>query len=930
MPLSRAARARHGKDEGVTNGSVASAHRGAARRRSRPVWIGTTRIGGEGHVAIEARIAEGAHTEIGLAAKLESAGADLVCIACHDPDGVRRLAELAPTLSLPAVADIANCDPALATAAAQAGARALWFRPPADDDDAALGEMAAVARQYSCALGLVIDEESPIDANAVSLDQALARHAVVQAARLQALGFPDFIVALRMHDPALMAATARAIARAGDFPLALSVGRSQSGTRQAADASSAMAMGLPLLMGVGDLVCLSSGPDPAGDVHVTVSALRALGLRPKGVSVSADPAFLSQRPDAAKIATLLEERTSHIARTIDIRLAGRGAASETALNAHLVVPPGAAPDSNAAYGMRISGPVERDRAMDAVVDELAGLVEETAGAIDARDLEGLVADLARRAGAFRDCPPETALLWARLAVALRHAFRGRPARFVWGHPEGAALHARLTGKRDPWQLPQPAGVPMEAEPDAAAAAISIAMGLAAADRTAGIASNVVAILDKASFDAGSAYEAMRAAGTEGADVTIVLVDPEGGEEGLPAGIGSQLSGIISSRPFLALREIGSRIARQLPGPSYTLIKRMEEFGRGLATGGTLFEELGLYYVGPVAGRSLGTMLPVLGNLRRTRIKTSVLLHVVGSARTRVRKRAEGEMPPTALGGWFADAARDDSRIALVVAGDMPGIADLSRRLPGRFHRVGSAARHGLGLAWGFAAGGLHPYMLLDRRGFWRSAGEQAREIVRLRLPICFVVDLMKGHAPEPWLDAPPLDLEAVPGFIVLLAADAGELARMLAFARTVPGQPVLVGHAGGEPVFPDTADAPVEPGRGRILARGSDIAILAIGRGVAIAAQARATLADKGISVTVADARFAQPLDGDLAASLFAAHRGLIVLDDPGMAGGIAAGAVDALSKAGGPDFRTRLRVVGVGRGSVRDTLAAAGDILAP
>ena len=909
----------------MTNGSVASAHRGAARRRSRAVWIGTTRIGGEGHVAIEARIAEGAHTEIGLAAKLETAGADLVCIACPDADGVRRLAELAPTLSLPAVADIASCDPALATAAAQAGARALWFRPPGDDD-AALGEMAAVARQYSCALGLVIDEESPIDANAVSLDQALARYAVVQAARLQELGFPDFIVALRMHDPALMAATARAIARAGDFPLALSVGRSQSGSRQAADASSAMAMGLPLLMGVGDLICLSSGPDPAGDVHVTVSALRALGLRPKGVSVSADPAFLSQRPDAAKIATLLEERTSHIARTIDIRLAGRGAASETALNAHLVVPPGAAPDSNAVYGMRISGPLERDRAMEAVVDELTGLVEETAGAIDARDLEGLVADLARRAGAFRGSPPETALLWARLAVALRHAFRGRPARFVWGHPEGAALHARLTGKRDPWQLPQPAGVPMEAEGDSAAAAISIAMGLAAADRVAGIASSVVAILDKASFDAGSAYEAMRAAGTEGANVIIVLVDPEGGEEGLPAGIGSQLSGIISSRPFMALREIGSRIARQLPGPSYTLIKRMEEFGRGLATGGTLFEELGLYYVGPVAGRSLGTMLPVLGNLRRTRVKTSVLLHVVGSART--RKRADAATPPAALGGWLADAARDDSKIALVVAGDMPGIADLSRRLLGRFHRVGAAARHGMGLALGFAAGGLHPYVLLDRRGFWRSAGEQAREIVRLRLPICFVVDLMKGHAPEPWLDAPPLDLEAVPGFVVLLASDAGELARMLAFARGVPGQPVLVGHAGGEPVFAD--ESPVELGRGRILAKGSDIAILAIGRGVAIAAQARAALADKGISVTIADARFAQPHDGDLAASLFASHRGLIVLDDPGMAGGIAVGTVDALSKAGGPDFRGRLRVVPVGRGSVRDTVAAAGDILAP
>ena len=192
---------------------------------------------------------------------------------------------------------------------------------------------------------------------------------------------------------------------------------------------------------------------------------------------------------------------------------------------------------------------------------------------------------------------------------------------------------------------------------------------------------------------------------------------------------------------------------------------------------------------------------------------------------------------------------------------------------------------------------------------------------------------MHGHAPEPWLDAPPLNLEAVPGFMVMTASDDGELARMLTFARSVANQPVLIGYPGRGtsarvPVSPPPAEIGLEIGRGRVLVAGTDIAILAAGRGVATASLAHESLAESGVSLTLADARFTQPLDADLVNFLFASHKGLIVLDDPVMAAGMAGAVVEILSKSGRPDFRHRLRIVASGRGGARDIAAAAMEIV--
>jgi len=939
-------------ENGVAEGKVVRVNKRPSRRRSTPIWFGAVRVGGAGAVAIEARIPDRAAPvgtgdddafEIELARRLEAAGADLICRSCHSPQSVRAIARLAPVLSVPLLADIGECDPGLAAAAAEAGAHAVWFKPPTDQDDARLAELVAVGREFGCELGLVIGDDSDLRGiKSISFEQALARYAVVQAERMKSLGAKNFIVALRIGDPVLMAATVRAISHASDFPIALSVGAFRGGTRDAPEASSTMAMGLPLLMGVGDLVCLSAGPDPTMDVHVAVSALRSLGLRRRGVSVVADPAFLRQHPEAARIATMLEERVNHVIHTIDVRLAGGPSAGTNGLKASLSDPSPVAQWSEERFKMRISGTVARVRPAGEIVEELAQIVEESAAGIDARDLEALVADFAARPDTFLEVPPETAMLWARVAVTLRHVFRKHSTRVVWGHPDAAALHARITGRRDPWQVVRSSGTSHRVEPGDAARVISIAIGLALADRAAGMVSKVVAVVERSAFEAGAAYEAIRAAGASELDILIVLIDPAGRDDGVPVALSSQISRIVSSQPYFGLREIGSRIARQLPANGYTLFKRIEEFGRGLATGGTLFEEFGLFYVGPVSGRSLGHLIPILHNLRQPRASSPTILHIVGGgfrlADSRTARRAPPASVPANRGHAVAAGLREsllaDGRATVILTGDAagsdPALRALAMEMPARVHNAGNAVQHGVGLAWGSAAGGQHPFVLMGRRSFWRSVGEHARELVRLRLRICFVVDLMQGHANEPWLDAPPLNLEAVPGFLVLSASDDGELVRMLAFALSVSGQPVLIGYQGGGVLARTIATIEeVVAGRGRIVAQGNDIAILAAGRGVALARSAAEALAEKGISTTIADARFIQPVDTELVRTLIAAHRGLVLLDDPTLAAGLSTSVSEFLTRTLGTNISLGFHIVRVRPGCILEMVAASMSMFA-
>jgi 1-deoxy-D-xylulose-5-phosphate synthase len=199
--------------------------------------------------------------------------------------------------------------------------------------------------------------------------------------------------------------------------------------------------------------------------------------------------------------------------------------------------------------------------------------------------------------------------------------------------------------------------------------------------------------------------------------------------------------------------------------------------------------------------------------------------------------------------------------------------------------------------------------------------------MRLRLPLTLLVDLAEGQADEPWLDAPPLDLTAVPGFVVMLAADACDLPKMLKTAHDVGDQPVLIGYQSIKlPTLPGVGET-VEIGRGRVVRRGRDVAIIAVGRGVQMAVAAAEALVEKGVEVTVADAVFAQPFDMQLLSNLFREHRALLVVDDPGMAAGIGGIVLQSLSAEIENARAARIRGVRVSKRAVRDLVAAAMEL---
>ncbi|MGQ0663228.1 MAG: flavodoxin-dependent (E)-4-hydroxy-3-methylbut-2-enyl-diphosphate synthase [Pseudomonadota bacterium] len=924
------------------------AYRRITRRPCRSIWIGGLQVGADAPIAIEAAsrlpaTAAGIAETVAEIRSLEAAGADVVCLPFPNEACGEVFRQIAPAATLPLVADIGSCDVKRAVAAIEAGACSLWLAAGSLDREPTLGALVEVARDHGCSLGLLVgnDKAAPFEPHpTMTRSQGLARTAREQVCRLEDLGFFDFQIALDTPDWRMAVEAARALARSGEHPLALGFGA--AGSRQNWLVATSTGLGLLLSAGIGDLIRLAPSADPVGEVRGAVEILKTLGLRRRGVAITADPAFTHARPDAGTILTALEERVSHVSHSIAVVLTGIGPAGRDGLPIAESADAAADPDPDGHYRLHVRGSVGADVPSASLIDHLTDLIEHEVAAIEARTLDRLVTELRHRGrGDERARGAHVGLPFAEVAVALHHVFRGHNARVVWGTEEGDTFHARLTGRRDSWYLPRrrPRASDDRAgaqDPSNAAVAISTALGLAIADRVAGRPSHIIAVIDRAALDAGVTYEAIRIAGETNARLLIVLVDGGPAEEVLLAGVSGHFSRLVSSWSYLALRDLSKRIVRYLPGPSYALAKRVEEYARGLATGGTLFEELGLYHVGPVPGRKLDQLLPVLKNLRDAGHDGPILLHVMAEGGESPAPRAGGDTPaaPPATRavarGLIAAAEADPRMVAILCSAAEDGVSPFSNIYPQRFFRIRpAAALHGVSLARGLAGGGLRPFLLLDRRTFWRAAGETARELVRLRLPVRFIVDLSLGQADEPWFDAPPLDLSAVPGFVVMVPADDQELLHMLATAGTFADQPILIGHqSSAVDAVTLTAGTTLDIGRGRIVLNGADIAILAMGRGLAAAIAAADDLARGGIAATVADARFAQPLDEALVHALALRHPGLIVLDDPVMATGLAGAVVKALAAAGALDRGLKIRIVRVGRRAAHDALTAAAEVL--
>ena len=884
---------------------------GAARRASRAAWIGGVRIGGGAPVAIEAALradpsAPGAAAAtIAALRAVEEAGADLARLDCPSREAAALLGRVAPSCALPLVADVGAGDPGIALAAVEAGARAVWIDPQRQDDDALAG-LAELARHWGCVLGLLLRMPGEgATAAAPSPPIAFAQEAVAQARRLAALGCPDAVLALRLDDPVAAMAALRALARASDLPIALSPGQ--------AAVPSALAIGLPLAQGIGDLVRLPHAADPAAEARAASQAVRALGLRPRGVVLRMEDGLARARGDGDALLAALERRLAPLGHvSLDVALCA--APSPDPAGPAPLQEPGAAEGSDA---LRIACGGSAAMPADAFVARVGAIVEDHAGALQARDLRGLLAS----AGA--DASP-AARMWVEAAAALFAQYRGRSARIAWGSVHGEAAWMRLTGRRAPWQLPGGPGA--AAEHDGAATAASTALGLAIAARAAGERVDAVAVIDHRAMASGATLEAIRAARAAGARLLVVLLDPTIDDAGLPGTVAAQLSRLVSSAPYLAMRDIGRSIVRNLPGPGYALARRAEEFARGIAAGGFMFEELGAYYVGPVSGRRYDQLLPVLRNLAEAPRDQPVLLHVAAG-----RPLAAPSPPGRAAAAPLAAAlgrmlAREPRALLLLQAQGLSAeaFAALEPAHGARCLRAGEGERHGLALARGLSAGGRIPVVLLDRRATWLGAGETLRSWARLGLPLVLVADLAAGHDDRAWLDAPPLDLAALPGFEVLHAAAAGDLAPLLDVALRAGERPVLVAHGFDDPAAPPAAGLAADAGAARILSRGGDVAVLALGRGVAMARAGAGLLAARGVGATVVDAVRAQPLDAGLVRGLARGHRALLVLDDPGMAAGIGAAAQRALD----PGDAARLRVLRAGRRAAREVADAALALL--
>lgn len=892
---------------------------GRRRRESRPVWVGGARVGGGAPVAVEAALPAVAGRDRAAlralraaAEDLERAGADLLRLDCATAEDVETLRLLAPGCPLPLLADIGGGDPALAIAAVEAGARGIWFAPVAQDDTA-LGELARLARAHGCMLGLRLGMAAAATGHtAPSPPIALAGLALRETGRLAASGFPDVVIALRLDDPLATVAAMRALGRACDLPLALAPGAGAGSGAPAVDA--ALAIGLPLGQGLGDLIRLPASADPVGETRAAVQAIRALGLRPRGVTLEVEDAFLRARPDAQAVLAALEDRLASLA-SVSVTVVLSAAASGDAAGPSAIAPDG---EGEAAGAMRLRIACGGCDAMPAagLAERSARLVEDRVAAMRARDLDRLASELGDGADA-------AARPWIEAAVALFALGRGRSAPIVWGSAIGEAAWMRLAGRRPAWQLPRGAAPSSRAADETlAASTLSTALGLALSAQRAGRPADVVAVVEPAAVASGAGLAAIRAARAVGARLLVVMLDRELDDGGLPGAVAAQLSRLVSSAPYLAMRDIGKQIVRNLPGPGYALARRAEEFARGIAAGGFMFDELGVYYVGPVPGRRYDQLLPVLRNLRDARRDQPVLLHVAASPG-----------PPRRAGGT---GARDDRLAALLdraLAADSACIAvvqspalgadaatTLERRHRGRVLRADGVAHHGLGLARGLAAGGMRPLLLFDRRSLWPEAGQALRGWLRLGLPATLLVDLGEGGSDLPWLDAPPLDLAVLPGMAVLHATNLADADQLLATARERPEQPVVVAFDRGVPALGPALPALAGDGVARRLRSGDDVAILAVGRGVAAAWTAADQLASRGVAASVVDAVAAQPFDAALARALCAAHRMLVVVDDPPMAAGIGAAAHAALAG----EALARLRVVAMGRRAVAEIVAAA------
>ncbi len=516
-----------------------------------------------------------------------------------------------------------------------------------------------------------------------------------------------------------------------------------------------------------------------------------------------------------------------------------------------------------------------------------------------------------------------------LTVAVHAVFDTPRDRLIWDVGHQAYPHKILTGRRDRIRtLRQPGGLSgftkrSESEFDPFGAAhsstsISAGLGMAVARDLQGRDNHVVAVIGDGAMSAGMAYEAMNNAGSLKTPLIVILNDNDMSIAPPVGAMSAYLSRTISSRPFLSVREFMAKMAKSFPGPIKRAAERADEYARGLLTGGTLFEELGFYYVGPVDGHNLDHLLPVLRNLRDNPAQGPFLLHAVtqkgkgyapaeassdkyhGVVKFNVVTGEQMKPPPgpPAYQKVFAAAliaeAEQDERIVAVNAA-MPSGTSLdmfAKRFPKRCFDVGIAEQHAVTFAAGMATEGMRPFCAIYSTFLQRGYDQVVHDVALQGLPVRFAMDRAGLVGADGATHAGSFDipyLGCLPGFTLMAAADEIELAHMIATMAKLDGGPSGVRYPRGEgfgfqPV--PARGTPLAIGRGRVLREGNGAAILSYGARLQECLKAADELQNRyGLSTTVADARFAKPLDTDLVERLAREHEVLITIEEGSMLG---------------------------------------------
>jgi 1-deoxy-D-xylulose-5-phosphate synthase len=537
-----------------------------------------------------------------------------------------------------------------------------------------------------------------------------------------------------------------------------------------------------------------------------------------------------------------------------------------------------------------------------------------------------------------------------LTTALHYVFDTPRDRLIWDVGHQSYPHKILTGRRDRIRtLRQGGGLSgftkrSESEYDPFGAAhsstsISAGLGMAVARDLAGKRNHVIAVIGDGAMSAGMAYEAMNNAGAMNSRLIVILNDNDMSIAPPVGAMSAYLARLLSGRTYRNLREIGKQVAHRLPKFFEERAMRAEEYARGMITGGTLFEELGFYYVGPIDGHNFDHLLPVLKNVRDAE-NGPILVHVVtqkgkgyGPAEVSADKyhgvvkfdvatgvQAKSKSNAPAYTKVFADAlikeARKDNKIVAVTAA-MPsgtGLDLFEKEFPDRCFDVGIAEQHAVTFAAGLAAEGYKPFAAIYSTFLQRGYDQVVHDVAIQSLPVRFAIDragLVGADGPTHAGSFDIAYLGCLPGFVIMAAADEAELVHMVATAAAIDDRPSAFRYPRGEGLGVQMPEEgrPLEIGKGRILREGTKVAILNLGARLGECLKAAEALAGFGLSTTLADARFAKPLDTDLVLRLAREHEVLITIEE-GSIGGFGSYVMQTLTDHGVFDSGLKFRAM--------------------